>query len=218
LSLVIVLGQLTIFCDSWSLSLLALFFKREHDFGLTLAFSIVLLGYMAGTAYWSVLRLKIAGYGIYTDHDTDGGSLLRCASMFTRLAAPLCYHFLLLIRVDGTAFQAFMGQMNVVPVLGRSFNRFFPCLVVVLALCNVLNLFSRFCFNLDAFEIERMALDSVDFAADGKECVARERRRRSAAQRVNVCQKVRLESGENNSASPLCQQTDAVDVKPFDGT
>ena len=56
--------------------------------------------------------------------------------------APLCYHFLLLIRVQGTTFQelrarhpldrierelpllqAFMGQMNMVPVLGESFNQ-----------------------------------------------------------------------------------------------
>eukprot|EP00415_Alexandrium_ostenfeldii_P002681 UN2681 len=104
LSAVIVLGQLTMFSSGWSLSLLSLLFQRDHGFGFTQAFCIVPLTYMVCTAYWSVFRLKVAGwYGLYWNHNTDTGSLLWCASTLARLAAPLCYHFLKLIRVKGAS-------------------------------------------------------------------------------------------------------------------
>ncbi|CAE8709265.1 unnamed protein product, partial [Polarella glacialis] len=100
-------------------------------------------------------------------------------------AAPLCYHFLLLIRVKGTTFQAMMGQMNVVPVLGRSFNEMFPILIAFLCLCNLLNVYSKLVllFGLDALEFEWTApsstADAADLLAEGHRLVERERRKRS---------------------------------------
>jgi len=185
LSVVIVLGQLTMFSDSWSLSLLSLLFKSEHGFGLTQVICILPLAYMVCTAYWSIFRLKISGwYGLYSHHNTDTGSLLWCASILARLAAPLCYHFLLLVRVRGTAFQAMMGQMNVVPVLGRSFNELFPCIVGFLCLCNLLNVYSRFVqlCGLDSLEFELAPSANTpapeDVLAEGRRLIERERRRR----------------------------------------
>lgn len=185
LSGIIVLGQLTMFSESWSLSILALLFHRNHGFGLTQVLCILPLTYMVCTAYWSVFRLKITGwYGLYSNHNTDTGSLLWCASLLARLAAPLSYHFLLLVRVKGTAFQVMMGQMNVVPVLGRSFNEIFPCLVGFLCLCNLLNVYSRcvqFC-GLDSLEFELApspnSLPPDDVLAEGRRLIDRERRRR----------------------------------------
>lgn len=185
LSIVIVLGQLTMFSDSWSLSLLSLLFKESHGFGMTQFFCMVPLGYMICTAYWSVFRLKISGwYGLYPNHNTDTASLLWCASVLARLAAPLCYHLLLLIRVEGTAFQEMMGQMNVVPVLGKSFNEVFPILIGVLCLCNLFNAYSRMVqlCGLDALEFEwapPAGADSGDLLTEGRRLIERERRRRS---------------------------------------
>merc|ERR1719353_210871 len=100
-----------------SFSVLSLFFQEDHGFVATQLLCMVPLGYMVCTAYWSVFRLKIAGwYGLYPNHNTDTSSLLWCASILARLAAPLCYHFLKLVQVKGTAFQEMMGEMNVVPV------------------------------------------------------------------------------------------------------
>lgn len=186
LSGVIVLGQLTMFSESWSLSLLELLFKKCHGFWLTQAFCIVPLSYMVCTAYWSVFRLKIAGwYGLYSNHNTDTSSLLWCASILARLAAPLCYHFLFLIRVEHTSFQDMMGQMNVVPVLGGSFNKVFPVLVGFLCLCNLLNVYSRLVqlCGLDALEVEWAppvpSTDMDNLLTEGRRLVERERRRRS---------------------------------------
>ncbi|CAK9004283.1 unnamed protein product [Durusdinium trenchii] len=183
LSAIVVLGQLTLFADGWHLSLLSLFFRQDYGPCLTQAFCLVPLAYMAYTAYFSIFRLKISGwYGLYGNHSTDTGSLLWCASILARLAAPLCYHFLLLIRVNGTTFQAFMGQMNMVPVLGASFNQVFPCLIALLCCCNVFNVYSRFLqfFTLGVMEFEfGEGGDGDDPLSDGKQLVDQERRRRA---------------------------------------
>lgn len=185
LSAVIVLGQLTMFSESWSLSLLSLLFRRGHGFGPTQVLCMLPLSYMVCTAYWSVFRLKVAGwYGLYSNHNTDTSSLLWCASILARLSAPLCYHFLLLIRVKGTAFQGMMGEMNVVPVLGQSFNEIFPILVGFLCLCNLLNVYSRLVqlCGLEALEFEwapPSSSDTNDLLAEGRRLIERERRRRS---------------------------------------
>lgn len=185
LSCTIVIGQLTMFSEGWSMSLLALFFQSDHGFGLTQALCMLPLGYLVCTAYWSMFQLKIAGwYGLYPNHNTDTGSLLWCASILARTSAPLCYHFLKLVQVKGTAFQAMMGQMNVVPLLGRSFNQVFPIIVGLLVFCNLFNVYSRlvqFC-GLDVLEFEwapPASGDTGDLLTEGRRLIERERRRRS---------------------------------------
>ncbi|CAK0860273.1 unnamed protein product [Prorocentrum cordatum] len=77
-----------------------------------------------------------------------------------------------------------MGQMNIVPVLGRGFNEAFPILVGLLCVCNLLNVYPKlvhYC-GLDGLEFEwasRMATDTNDILAEGRRLVERERRRRS---------------------------------------
>mmetsp|Transcript_100730 Transcript_100730/g.285507 ORF Transcript_100730/g.285507 Transcript_100730/m.285507 type:complete len:607 (-) Transcript_100730:114-1934(-) len=180
LSFVIVLGQLTMFTNAWSFSVLSLLFQRSHGFGLTQVLCVVPLTYIVCAAYWSVFRLEIAGwYGLYPNHNTDTSSLLWCASIFARLAAPLCYHFLFLIRVKGTALQAMMGQMNVVPVLGQSFNEIIPVLTGLLCVCNLLNVYSRIIhfFGLESLEFEGAQNSPAD-PDEGRGLIERERRRR----------------------------------------
>uniref|UniRef100_A0A7S4T5L1 Uncharacterized protein n=1 Tax=Alexandrium monilatum TaxID=311494 RepID=A0A7S4T5L1_9DINO len=180
LSVIIVLGQLTMFAESWSLSLLAVPFREDHGPWLTQLLCVAPLGYMTYTAYFSVFRMKIAGwYGLYGNHNTDSGSLLWCASLLARLAGPLCYHFLLLIRVRGTTFQSFMGRMNVVPVLGESVNEIFPCFVAVLCGLNLLNVYSRILpyLSLGVVEVEPTTGPDEDPLAEGRQRLERERRR-----------------------------------------
>eukprot|EP00439_Symbiodinium_sp_Y106_P055752 s409_g7.t1 len=179
LSAAIVVGQLTMFREDWSMSLLAHFFDGSVGFMGTQVTATIALAYMVCTAYWSVFRLKIAGwYGLYGNHNTDAGSLLWCASLMARLSAPLCH----LIQAKGTSFQAMMGQMNVVPVLGKSFNEDFPVLIVVLVLCNLLNVYSKIVQScgLESLEFDgSMAPDSSEVSAEGRRLVERERRKRS---------------------------------------
>eukprot|EP00929_Paragymnodinium_shiwhaense_P055139 TRINITY_DN27657_c0_g1_i3.p1 TRINITY_DN27657_c0_g1~~TRINITY_DN27657_c0_g1_i3.p1 ORF type:complete len:622 (-),score=79.39 TRINITY_DN27657_c0_g1_i3:96-1961(-) len=179
LSGIVVLAQMTLLSEGWSLSLLSLFFKADHGPVLTQAFCIVPLSYMTCTAYFSVFHLKISGwYGLYAGHGTDAGSLLWCASLLTRLAAPLCYHFLKIIAIEGTSFQSFMGQMNVT-ALGERFNNAFPLIVAVLCCLNVLNIYSKIlqCISMGGLEFECTLNDIDDPTSEGMQLVARERRR-----------------------------------------
>eukprot|EP00933_Yihiella_yeosuensis_P017204 TRINITY_DN14438_c0_g1_i1.p1 TRINITY_DN14438_c0_g1~~TRINITY_DN14438_c0_g1_i1.p1 ORF type:complete len:631 (-),score=44.14 TRINITY_DN14438_c0_g1_i1:141-1985(-) len=207
LSTVIVLGQMTMFSDSWSLSMLSLMFTGDYlGFGVTQVLCTLPLGYMVCTAYWSVFRLKIAGwYGLYPNHNTDTGSLLWCASVLARLAAPLCYHFLLLIRVKGTSFQAMMGQMNVVPVLGKSFNEVFPIIIAFLVLCNLLNVYSKIVqvCGLHSLDFERtpVGTERGDLIQEGRRLIERERRKRSEDRSMQL--ELNDRSLENSRSIPL---------------
>lgn len=185
LSAIIVLGQLTMFWERVNLSVLSMFFLDDHGAVLTQLLCALPLSYMACTAYWSVFRLKIAGwYGLYSNHNTDPGSLLWCSYSLARLALPLCYHFLLLIDRPQhlqTSFQVFMGQMQFVPILGHQLNQVFPCIIAFVVLCNVTKVYSRVvhCLGLSLLEFEWSATeDGEDPHAEGKELIERERRRR----------------------------------------
>lgn len=185
LSSIIVLGQLTMFWKSVNLSALSILFLADHGPVLTQVLCAVPLGYMTCTAYWSVFRLKIAGwYGLYSKHNTDAGSLLWCSYSLARLALPLCYHFLLLVDRPPhlqTSFQDFMGQIKFVPILGHELNEVFPCLVAVVVFCNITKVYSRIvgCLGLDILQFEvAPSAESEDPHSEGKELIERERRRR----------------------------------------
>eukprot|EP00927_Polykrikos_kofoidii_P024988 TRINITY_DN22557_c1_g4_i1.p1 TRINITY_DN22557_c1_g4~~TRINITY_DN22557_c1_g4_i1.p1 ORF type:complete len:675 (+),score=79.00 TRINITY_DN22557_c1_g4_i1:93-2117(+) len=178
LSAIIVLGQLTLLSKGWSLSLLAVLLAQDRGPIFTQVFCIVPLSYMTYTAYFGIFRLRISGwYGLYK-RNTDSGSLLWSASLVSRLAAPLCYHFLTIARVEGTSFQAFMGQMDVT-LLGKSFNQSFPMIVFLLCCLNVFNVYSKIlqCLSFGVFQFD-WDNQSVDAATtEGQQLIARERRR-----------------------------------------
>lgn len=180
LSAIVVLGQLTMFADHWQLSLLSVLFRSDHG-PWTCLFCVVPLGYMAYTAYFTIFRVKIYGwYGLYGNHHTDIASLLWCASLLARLSSPLCYHFLLLIHVHDTSFQAFMGQMNVVPALGTGVNRVFPCFIALLSCCNLFNVHSRAVELLSFGYLESefaSVMEGEDPLGEGRQLIERERRR-----------------------------------------
>jgi len=189
LSAVIVVGQMTMFWRNVNLSILSYFFQTDLGVFWTQLLCVLPLSYMAVTAYWSIFRLKIAGwYGLYSNHNTDAGSLLWCSYNMARLALPLCYHFLLLIDRNTppfqTSFQDFMGQMNYVPILGHGINQIFPCVVAIVILCNVTRVYSRAvqCLGLASLEFEfSPTMDCDDPQAEGKALIDRERRRRDEA-------------------------------------
>lgn len=208
LSSIIVLGQLTMLSPKFNLSLLSMLFLDDHGAVLTQALCALPLSYMACTAYWSVFRLKIAGwYGLYSNHNTDAGSLLWCSYSLARLALPLCYHFLLLVDRPPhfkTSFQEFMGQMVLVPILGHRLNQVFPYLVAFVVFCNVTKVYSRVvhCLGLSLLAFEWSPnLESDDPLTEGKELVDRERRRRAEVLAAEL--RRRGESGGLAGAVPL---------------
>jgi len=176
LSVVILSRQIMVFLDLSGPSLgFESFFETEAVYALT-------LGYLIGATYWSAFRWRVAGwYGLYSNRNTDTGSLLWCATLLSRLVTPLSYHFLLLIRAKGTSFQAALDAMDVGPTLLQS-NKIFILVLLCLVLCHFLNVYSKL--------LQILSLDNLDFdtaestpsnevLSEGRRLVEIARRRRS---------------------------------------
>lgn len=119
----------------------------------------IILLYICISTYWGVFNIKLSGlYGIYKNNTTDCGSLVFCGTFMTRLAAPLCYHFLHIIRVSYiytytdnnnthisdniyTTFEIFYGNIYAMPGVGKYFNIYFPILIGMLYISNLVGVY-----------------------------------------------------------------------------
>lgn len=63
------------------------------------------VAYIASCAYWSLFKLKLFTFYRLIPHQlTDPSSILFSGAYLCRLAAPLAYNFLLMGRIDSSAF------------------------------------------------------------------------------------------------------------------
>mmetsp|Transcript_65745 Transcript_65745/g.189564 ORF Transcript_65745/g.189564 Transcript_65745/m.189564 type:complete len:603 (+) Transcript_65745:77-1885(+) len=186
LSGAIVLAQVSVPLRSRPIFLLEPFFK-DCAAGSWMAHvaCLVVLGYMIGASLWSLFRFKLAGWcGLYSGH-TDSCSLLWCACMLGRLAAPMCYQFTLLVDAPPTAFRTMMDEAYVVPFVSPFFDMACPAFVGALVVCHVFGIYPRLVqiLRLDALEVDWTAPPSAatvnELMEEGRRLVERERRRRS---------------------------------------
>lgn len=63
---------------------------------------------------------------------------------FARVSAPLCFNFLNMIKVQNTAFNKVMGEINIVPIFGSGFTSVFPIILIVLCLFNIYDVYGKF--------------------------------------------------------------------------
>jgi hypothetical protein len=78
-----------------------------------------------------------------TPPQTDGYSMLVHSSYVLRIVPPLTYTFLSMLRVDNSAFESIMGNMQAVPFFGSTFNNYLPLLVLIFCLLTLFNVFGR---------------------------------------------------------------------------
>ena len=194
LSALIILGQSTIFIDVWWLSILAIGFRKGvweqpeilinpvASFFIQALITIPPL-WIFYCCFWSLTRLKLARfYGLYPNHNTDTVSLMWCGGMLIRIAFPLVYNYLFVLRIPdhpATVFEEMQGFMNVVPLLGESFAEYFPLLILVVALLTVSNTYAKL---LNMLGLGSVLYESPDdekgrmrLIEEGKRIVARER-------------------------------------------
>eukprot|EP00913_Durusdinium_trenchii_P027334 g25644.t1 len=171
------------------------------------------LGYLVGTTYWSGFRWRVAGwYGLYSNRNTDAGSLLWCATLLSRLVMPLSYHFLLLIRVPlPTSFQVAFNRMDSGTLLPT--NKVFVPILLCLVLCHCLNVYSKL---LQMLSLENLDFDTVETGpprdqrpshevlSEGRRLVEIARRRRSEDRTLQLELNERAE--ESGRAIPLRMQ------------
>ena len=204
LSILIILGQSTIFIDVWWLSVLAIFFRKgvweqadilENPVASFFVQALLTIPplWIYYCCFWSLTRLKLARfYGLYPDHTTDTVSLMWCGGMLIRIAFPLVYNYLFVLRIPdhpATVFEEMQGFMNVVPLLGESFAEYFPLLILVVALLTVSNTYAKL---LNLLGLGSVLYESPDdpqgrtrLIEAGKKIVARERQARSDREAPN---------------------------------
>ncbi|EFN54970.1 hypothetical protein CHLNCDRAFT_134747 [Chlorella variabilis] len=140
---------------------------RRSEFGEQVLVALP-LGYMCACAYFSLLKLGNFSFYHVVTKGTWAYSLLLCSSQMARFAAPLCFNFLHVIRMNDVnsgeqsmVFFQKMGAMSSdVPILGQDFNTWFPLTMLIYVALLVLNWWERCCSrifiaNRFRFEAER---------------------------------------------------------------
>ena len=120
---------------------------------------VLLLFYLTLTTYYGLFNIQISGlYGLDSSGRTDSYSLLQSAMRLTALAAPLCFNFLKRTNVKETQFKKTLNPMDAIPVLGKGFQRFFPCCLMLLCVFNYFEIWSKIC---KTFGLEDLAFTSI---------------------------------------------------------
>jgi len=194
LTVLVIWSECTFFNEHPVLSLFAIFINlaksNYHYFYIELA-SIVVIFYLCYCAYFTVFRMKIFNYYyIANHHQTNESSLIFVGMMLCRLTPPLCLNFLGLIHLDTgieitdkirveTAYTQIMGHLELIPFISEGFNVYFPILVLLLCVCTYFEVGSRMLKFIGFQKLISTEVDDImiDLINDGKQLVARERRR-----------------------------------------
>lgn len=101
------------------------------------------------TTHFALFNLRLSGlYGLYPNNQTDPSNLVWSAQFMARITAPLCYNFLMFIKVTNTQFYVVMGIIDMVPILGTQFTMFFPLMLIIFCLLNIFKVYSKFMASL----------------------------------------------------------------------
>ncbi|KAF9897311.1 hypothetical protein BX616_005820, partial [Lobosporangium transversale] len=87
----------------------------------------------------------LSNYVLVPNHHTDEPTLLFIGSYLCRLTFPLVYNYLTISAVgkeDSTEFQAYMGKIDMIPLLGE-FNYYMPYAILVPTLITLFNVFAK---------------------------------------------------------------------------
>ena len=105
--------------------------------------SSVLL-YIAFTTYFGLFNIRIASiYSLDSTGHTDSYSLLYSARFLTGLASPLCFNFIKLTNVPNTQFENILNPLDAIPILGDSFQTFFPSMLIFFCMVNYCDVWTK---------------------------------------------------------------------------
>ena len=79
----------------------------------------------------------------------------------------MCYNFLNILRIEGTVFQVFMGEMKNIPLFGFQFQSYFPPILCLFALFNYFSIWSWITKLLGANSIGFMEPFTAEKAMQG---------------------------------------------------
>lgn len=174
LSILVILGETTMFLD-FPIGVFPLLVKQ--DFGLYVSQLLTLfpLGYIIFCTYFAFFNLKLPGlYGMYTKN-TEPCSLAYCAFYLTRLSAPLALNFFYLVKVTDAVFWDVIVSSNAVGSMFEALNTYFPISLLVFALLNYLNTYSKILSLLGVNQLSFIDETASYKIQEGKTLVKREK-------------------------------------------
>lgn len=157
-SFMIVVGEMTIFFHQDSTQkeetiIKTFFFKTGY---LSTNVTILIpLSYLCACTFYGLFKIKIFGiFSLNSHKQTDAFSLVMCSTIVTRLIPVLCYNFLQLTDIQGTAFEAFMGKFSTINMWGIV-AKYIPYILLILIIMNI--------FNLWKLILQGLGLDKYTF-------------------------------------------------------
>jgi len=99
---------------------------------------------------------KVGGYGPFClrgNRQSHGVALVFNAQYLVRLQFPLGYNYLLMLKYDTSecGFSKLIGQMDVVPLFGKSFPVYAPLMILLLCAFTLFDVYAKL-LNLLGFE------------------------------------------------------------------
>ncbi len=142
LSLGIILSEITLFTNL-PLSIFGFLIEHSDNIYMLNALCLTPLIFMFLTSLYGLFQMKL--YGYYSVHDnrqTDSVSLLFLSSFMCRIGFPLSLNFVQILKLNHlkTNIEWIMGET---PDFGRNFMIFFPTILIVLCLFNLLDIYRR---------------------------------------------------------------------------
>eukprot|EP00756_Hemistasia_phaeocysticola_P031961 Hpha_TRINITY_DN16385_c2_g3::TRINITY_DN16385_c2_g3_i1::g.58205::m.58205 len=180
---------------------------------------LTFLPYAAAVCYWSLFKIKFFESHLLVPHMSSGENLCFTSYMLTRLILPLCYNFLLLAWLADekepgqsepvVAFSRVYGKMDGVALLGDSFNRFLPCMLLIVAVIVVTGGTAR-CSAAIGIETFQASESSSGRAEEGRDLLRIERRSREDALQRRLARQA--DSGRRVEHTRLQAAPDEVEV------
>ncbi|KAI8823560.1 LMBR1-like membrane protein-domain-containing protein [Fimicolochytrium jonesii] len=148
-SLAVIWSESTFQVESPTLSVPAAILKSPYvGYFATELVAIGFILYMCVCAYTTLFKIKFMDYYLVAEHHTDEGSLMFVGGYLCKLTFPLCYNFINIAKDNSndfeTAFIEYQGKAaSLTPLLGDSYNKWLPEIVLVFAFITFFNLHGR---------------------------------------------------------------------------
>ena len=177
---------------------------------------LTLFPYAVLCCYWSLFRFKLFSFHLLVPRHSDPANLCFTATFLCRLIIPLCYSFANVCGLVGEKngaklayTKAVAANMNTVDLLGENFNRYMPCLLLVVFLGTATDLLQRLlnCVGIAVFTFggqDKLDKDRIDegagaIHAEASSAAAAVRRRDAARQPADATRMRRLRGSGGDS-------------------
>jgi len=186
----VIMGELSlVFSDTYNqLSPLGYLLRNYRSYISVLLIVVPTLGIFIVFICFGLFNFKLSKfYGLFPHKQTDPSCLVYSSMYTAKIAFPICYNYLLIVRLPDyksnekltTVFEQVVGVMDLVPYLGANFQKYFPCVLGLLLILNICQVYDRimkslsldnYTFSLDVSDLNyKLGLDQLKNASLHKE-------------------------------------------------